>query len=115
MGRKYILSNIQAVLQGKHQQLHVGTFSSKQCIICSGKWKATELVCQEAENKMWQVINALTIMQGENEKQRVRAGERNLPRSESKEQYGFRIASKVIEVEWKDVLHFLAIWVLHIS
>lgn len=54
-------------------------------------------------------------MQGENEKQRVRAGERNLPRSESKEQYGFRIASKVIEVEWKDVLHFLAIWVLHIS
>lgn len=51
-------------------------------------------------------------MQGENERQRVRAGERNLPRSESKEKYGFRIARKVIEVEWKDVTHILAIWVL---
>lgn len=40
---KYTLSNIQAVLQDKHQQLHVGTLSSKQHIIYGGKPKATKL------------------------------------------------------------------------
>lgn len=54
-------------------------------------------------------------MQGENERQRVRAGERNLLRSESKEQYGFRRTSKVIEVEWKNVAHILAMWLSCIS
>lgn len=106
------------MLQGKHQQLqqlHIGTFPSKQCVICSGKWKATELVCQEDENKMWQVINALTAMRGENEREKVSAGKRIFQGSESKEQYGFRITNKVTQVEWKNVTHNLATWVLCIS